>query len=76
VRSVEERLARLLLAQASEDTVSRQRWTTQAEMASRLGTVPDVLNRALVEEGLIQVERRRIRILDRPRLAARAGSAE
>lgn len=79
LRSVEERLARLLLAQATDDTVVRRRWTTQAEMASRLGTVPDVLNRALrvlAEEGLIQVKRQQICILDRPRLAARAGSVE
>lgn len=79
LRSVEERLARLLLAQSSEDTIVRQRWTTQAEMASLLGTVPDVLSRALrrlADEGVIQVRRQQIRILDRQRLAAKAGGAE
>lgn len=79
LRSVEQRLAHLLLTQSPEDTVERRRWTTQAEMASRLGTVPDVLSRALrslSEEGLIQVERRQIRILDRHRLAAMAGNTE
>ena len=29
------------------DNLPRQRWATQAEMAARLGTVPDVVNRAL-----------------------------
>jgi CRP/FNR family transcriptional regulator len=75
LRPVEARLARLLLEQATAGALPRRRWMTQAEMASRLGTVPDVLNRALrglVEEGLIQVERHRIQILDRRRLEARA----
>ena len=75
LRTVEERLARLLLEQAQGDTFSRRRWSTQAEMAARLGTVPDVINRALrdlVEEGLIQIERHQIQILDREGLEARA----
>jgi DNA-binding transcriptional regulator YhcF (GntR family) len=44
-------------------------------MAARLGTVLDVVNRALHElarEGLIQVERRQIRILDPEGLRKRA----
>lgn len=68
LRSVEARLARYLLDQAEGQVVQRQRWATQAEMASRLGTVPDVVNRALrklAEMGLIRVERHQIRILDR-----------
>jgi CRP-like cAMP-binding protein len=79
LRTVEARLARLLLEGARGDTVRRRRWTTQAEMAARMGTVPDVLNRALralVEEGLIQVDRHQIQILDRNRLAARAEGSE
>ena len=71
LRSVEARLARLLLTQATNNMVQRRRWSTQAELAAQLGTVPDVLNRALrslVEGGLIQVERHQIRILDRARL--------
>src|SRR5512146_1610223 len=75
LRSVESRLAKVLLESASGDEVPRQRWTTQAAMASRLGTVPDVLNRALrslVEEGLIELDRRRIKILDPQRLAQKA----
>ena len=68
LRTVESRLARLLLEQSSADVLARRRWATQAEMAARLGTVPDVLNRALrslSEEGLIQIERHQIQILDR-----------
>jgi CRP/FNR family transcriptional regulator len=78
LRSVTARLAKLLLAQLadSEQTViSRHRWATQAEIAARLGTVPDVVNRAmrdLAGEGFIQVDRRQILILDRAGLAAKA----
>ena len=71
LRSVEARLARLLLEQAEGESVQRRRWATQAEMASRLGTVPDVLNRALrklAEDGLIRVERHQIQILDQEEL--------
>lgn len=67
LRSVEARLARLLLNQADGSSVQRRRWATQAEMASHLGTVPDVINRALrklSDEGLIHVERHQIQILD------------
>jgi len=78
LRSVTARLAKLLLAQLrhSEQTViPRQRWATQAEIAARLGTVPDVINRALrslTDEGLIQVDRHQIIILNRAGLAAKA----
>jgi len=75
LRTVEGRLARILLEQSRGDLVSRQRWSTQAEMASRLGTVPDVINRALrnlVEGGLIRIERHQIHILDREGLADKA----
>lgn len=68
---VENRLARYLLEQAKGDSINRQKWATQAAIASHLGTVPVVLNRALrgfVEEGLIALERERIHILNRPRL--------
>ena len=68
LRPVEARLARLLLEQMDGDTVPRQRWATQAEMAARLGTVPDVFNRALrklADAGMIHVERHQIRILDK-----------
>jgi len=72
LRSVEARLAQLLLEEASEDIVLRPKWDTQMEMAARLGTVTDVLNRALRrmgDKGLIEVEREQIRILDPESLA-------
>ncbi len=75
LRSVEARLARLLLERADGEALKRRRWATQAEMAARLGTVPDVLNRALRklgEEGLIQVARHQIQILDREGLETKA----
>ena len=73
LRSVEARLARLLLEQAEGGSVQRRRWATQAEMASRLGAVPDVVNRALrklAEDGMIHVERHQIQILDKEGLRA------
>ena len=79
LRSVEARLARLLLEQAEGESVQRRRWATQAEMASRLGTVPDVVNRALrklSDGGLIRVERHQIQILDKERLKSAAQLAE
>lgn len=75
LHTVEVRLARLLLDAAPTGTLVRQSWLTQAELAARLGTAPDVLNRALralSEAQLIRVERRAITILDRPGLMARA----
>lgn len=71
LRTVKGRLARLLVEDASEDTLHRPRWYTQAEIAARLGTVPDVLQRALsslAEDGIIDVERSAIRICDREKL--------
>lgn len=68
LRTVTQRLVRMLLDHSSGDVLSRRRWSTQAEMAARLGTVPDVLNRCLrdlVDEGLIEIERHSLRILDR-----------
>ncbi len=75
LRTVEARLARHLLERAEASAVRREHWATQAEMAARLGTVLDVLNRALhslADEGLIKVERHQIQILDRARLREKA----
>ena len=72
LRPVKGRLARLLLESAEDDVLQRPKWYTQSELAARLGTVPDVVQRALRElenEGLIEVQRRTIHILDRPKLA-------
>lgn len=75
LRTVEERFAKFLLEQAEGDVIERRRWTTQTEMASHLGTVPDVLSRVireLTKAGLIEVDKQQIRILDRAGLAERA----
>ncbi|MEA3337567.1 MAG: Crp/Fnr family transcriptional regulator [Chloroflexota bacterium] len=75
LRTVEARLARLLLEQGGRGMVQRRRWATQTELAARLGTVPDVLSRALrklAAEGLIRVARHQIEILDIEGLEERA----
>lgn len=75
LRTIEARLARYLIEQSTAEQLHRPRWATQAEMANRLGTVPDVLNRALrslAKENLIQVERHQIQILDYQGLEAKA----
>lgn len=81
LRNVEARLTRTLLRHAERCGkrlfVPRRPWTTFDELAVRLGTVRDVLSRALLaleEEGLLRVERRAIIILDPAGLAARGDS--
>ena len=78
LRSVETRLASTLLRNASmvdgRLTVPRGRWTTFDEMAVRLGTVRDVLSRALrtlENDGLLKVERHEIILLDPQGLTSR-----
>lgn len=71
LRTVEARLARQLLEQSVGKTVQRKKWATQTEMASRLGTVSDVISRTmrkLVERGIIQMSRNEIKILNRAEL--------
>jgi DNA-binding GntR family transcriptional regulator len=58
----------LILEEAEGDTLFRPAWYTQNELAARLGTVADVVQRALSQleaDSLIQVERQQIQILDR-----------
>jgi CRP-like cAMP-binding protein len=81
LRSVEARLARTLLKNAERDggrlVIPRRSWTTFQEMAVRLGTVRDVLGRALhalEQEGLLRVEKHAIVILDLPGLVRRGDS--
>lgn len=71
LRTVPQRLAKLLLEQAS---VAGQ--LTQHEMAERLGTVREVIGRslrALADEGLLRVEGHRIVITDPQGLRRKAG---
>ena len=71
LRSVTARLARLLLEDATGDVLHRPHWYTQTELAGRLGTVPDVVQRALrglESEGAIEVHRHEIHLRDRAAL--------
>lgn len=81
LRSVEARLAKTLLANAELNDgqliVPRRGWSTFDEMADRLGTVRDVLSRALKAlevEGLLRVEKQAILLLNPKGLAERADS--
>ncbi len=72
LRPVTGRLARLLLDEAPDGVFHRPRWYTQAELAARLGTVPDVIQRALrllETSGLIEIQRDQIILRDREALS-------
>lgn len=67
LKPVLSRLARLLLDDAKDGVLPRPQWYTQAQLAARLGTVPDVVQRALsslVTGGVIELQRHQIRILN------------
>lgn len=75
LRTVESRLAKYWLEQAKDGVIPRYRWSTLTELAAHLGTVPDVLSRAireLTKMGLVEVDRQQIRILNPEELARRA----
>jgi CRP-like cAMP-binding protein len=75
LRNVKGRLARLLLEQAESAQQEPAPMLTQEEMASRLGTVREMVGRALRNlstAGIIQFDRHRIVILDPERLAEEA----
>ena len=68
-RSVRERLARQLLHEAEEGTAE----LTHQELAERAGTVREIAGRALrqfAQEGLVQLKRGRVIVLDREGLSA------
>ena len=76
LRSVKERLARLLLAEVAcmpaAGALDRSRMMSQAEMAARLGTVREMIGRALRDlddDGIISLDRHRIVITDVARLS-------
>ena len=73
LRTVRGRLARFLLERADAGQVT-QRWT-QEDIAAHLGTVRDMVGRALrafADAGLVRMERQRIILLDREGLEAEA----
>ena len=79
LRSVRARLARLLLVEAGRTAgageLRREQMMTQSDMAARLGTVREMIGRALrdlADAGLIELDRHRIVISDRERLQAEA----
>ena len=75
LKSVKGRFASLLLEQAEGGVTERRSGSTQTEMASRLGTVPDVLSRIIREwtkAGLIEMDKQQIRILDQDGLIEQA----
>ena len=76
MRSVKGRLANLLLDQAqANDADAVPRMLTQEEMASRLGTVREMVGRALrslATDGIIEFDRHRIVVLDVERLRKEA----
>ena len=75
LKTVEARFAKFLLEQAEGEVIERRRWTNQTEMASHLGTVPDVLSRVIREltrAGLIEMDKHQIRVLDPAGLMERA----
>lgn len=75
LRNVKGRLARLLLEQVDPAQQEPPPMLTQEEMASRLGTVREMVGRALrslSSAGIIQFDRHRIVILDPERLAEEA----
>lgn len=72
LRPVISRLARLILEEADGDTLSRPNWYTQNELAARLGTVTDVVQRALRKleaDELIELQRHQILIKDHAKLS-------
>lgn len=78
LRNVQARVAHTLLAHTElkngQLIVPRQTWTTLDEMATRLGTVRDVLSRtlnALEAEGILRLERTQIIISDPQKLLER-----
>lgn len=76
LHSVKSRLARLLLNQAqSNESDDVPRLLTQEEMASRLGTVREMVGRSLrslAADGILEFDRHRIVILDADRLIEEA----
>lgn len=70
LKAVRERLAAVFLEMAGDGDTCNLTWTNQ-EIASRIGTVREIVSRTMarmVHDGAILVEGRRVIILDRTRL--------
>jgi len=71
--SVRQRMVAFLMQQADQPKLASQPRWTQAQMASHLGTVRDVVGRILrkfEDDGLISFQRQQIQLLDRQALQA------
>jgi CRP-like cAMP-binding protein len=71
LRNVQGRLAHLLLNHSKDGVIHRQYWSTQEEMAARIGTTSVVLSRLLNEmqnQGTIRLGHHQIHILDHEKL--------
>lgn len=76
--SIRQRLAQFLVEQADQRGGGFVRWT-QTDIANRLGTVRDVIGRALrrmSDEGILRIEREKILLLDRRKLEKAAAGDE
>ena len=82
MREVGQRLARLLLLEAQADGVRNrdglqlQLSLTNTQLAPRIGSVREVVSRALTKlqhDGFVRLENRRLTILDETALALYAG---
>ena len=70
LKAVRERLAGLLLELAGDADTFELQWNNQ-EIAARLGTVREIVSRTfsrMVHEGVLEMNGRQVRILDRGRL--------
>jgi CRP-like cAMP-binding protein len=77
LRTVDSRLANYLVTHHQDELIERRRWATQAYMAAQIGTTTDVINRHFrnfEQEGLIQISRRQIKLIDLPKLKILASS--
>ncbi len=75
LRKLESRIAKHIIEKSIHNKIVRKQWATQTEIAARMGTVPDVISRIMrkfVEEGIIDVDRREILIIDRLKLENKA----
>ncbi len=71
LRNVEGRLANMLLNHSQDGILQRRCWSTQEEMAARIGTTSVVVSRVLNEmqdQGTIRLDHHQIQILDPKKL--------